>query len=290
MFLLAAILIILFLLYVRWTTRYRYPPADVPQALCYHKLSTRFCLEGTWMTPRRFLSQIDYLVERGYRFIGEEDFFGAMDTRSDGNNRNLLLTFDDGYDAICPMFLEHLAPRGIPVLVFLVTGYVGRENTWDLSLGRRSATHLSWSQIVEMSRHGASFGSHGVTHVDLTRAGPKKLEDEIVESRRVIQERTGKDVHSFSYPFGRYNPVVSRVVEKAGYQGAFSLYPQHSNERVDRYALRRNGVYVIDTNLTLEWKIKRGPFFWFEEMKCRTINSVAVLTPLLKKASRGQDK
>jgi peptidoglycan/xylan/chitin deacetylase (PgdA/CDA1 family) len=174
------------------------------------------------------------------------------------------------------------------VLVFLVAGYAGRENLWDLSLGRRRFTHLSWGQIVEMSRHGANFGSHGITHADLTGVDPKELENEVAGSRRMIEDRTGQKVRSFSYPFGRYDSLVAGAVEDAGYEGAFSLYPRHANEHIDKYALRRNGVYVIDTNRTLEWKIERGPLFWFEEMKCRAINSVAVLTPLLKKFPRGR--
>jgi hypothetical protein len=59
---------------------------------------------------------------------------------------------------------------------------------------------------------------------------------------------------------------------------------------VDRFALRRNGVYIIDPAIALKCKLERNPFFWFEEMKCRTINGVAVLTPVLKRLSAGPDK
>jgi peptidoglycan/xylan/chitin deacetylase (PgdA/CDA1 family) len=287
MIVLGVIVAFLLFLYVRWRIAYGYPPADVPSVLCYHKISTRICFEGTWTTPRRFLDQIDRLRDRGYRFIGEDDFYDRLARPSPDYSRSVLLTFDDGYEAVYDVFNEHLAPRGVPVLVFLVTDYVGRENVWDLSLGRKPSRHLAWDEISGMVRGGATFGVHGATHADLTRVDPRVLEDEIVGSRRVVTERTGRMPRSFSFPFGRYNAGVKAAVEKAGYDGAFSLYPRHSNDRVDRFALRRNGVYVIDTNLTLRWKLERTPFFWFEEMKCRTINSTAVLTPILKRASSG---
>lgn len=285
MIVIGVVLGLLLVLYIRWKTAYGYPPTDVPPVLCYHKLSTRFCLEGTWTTPRRLLDQIDRLRDRGYRFIGEDDFYDRLAQRSPDHSRTVLLTFDDGYEGVYEMFTEHLAPRGVPVLVFLVSDYIGKENAWDLSLGRRSFRHLTWDQISRMSQGGAGFGVHGATHSDLTRLPPDALEKEIAGSKRTVSERTGKTVRSFSFPFGRYNDDVKAAVERAGYDGAFSLYPRHSNDHVDRFALRRNGVYVIDTNLALRCKLERTPFFWFEEMKCRAINSVAVLTPILKRVS-----
>ncbi len=240
------------------------------------------------MTPHRFVDQVDALVARGYRFIGEDEFFDALEHRSGGRIREVLLTFDDGYEEIHDVYLQCLAPRGIPVLVFLVTDYAGRGNEWDLSLGRAPSRHLSWAQVAAMAARGARFGSHGATHIDLTRASREGLDREITGSRLIVRERTGAPVRSFSYPFGRTNAAVAQAVQDAGYDGAFSLYPPRSNEYVDRFALRRNGVYIIDTNSTIRSKIERNPFFWFEEMKCRTINSVAVLTPLLKRSSQGR--
>ncbi|UCG52369.1 MAG: polysaccharide deacetylase family protein [Candidatus Latescibacterota bacterium] len=290
MYVLLAVVAVLSLLYLTWKVRYRYPPVDAPQALCYHKLSERFCFEGTWTTPNRFLGQIDYLIGAGFSFIGEAEFLAALDDPSAGSSKRLLLTFDDGYEELYDMYLDHLVPRGIPILVFLVVGYVGRENTWDLSMGRRSFRHLDWRQIEEMAKKGADFGSHGFSHTDLKTAGAEILDREIARSREIISERIGTPIRSFSYPFGRYTSTIKTTVEAAGYSAAFSLYPRHRNEHIDRFALRRNGVYFIDTPMTINWKLERSRFFWFEEMKCRTINNVAALTPLLKRFSSGPGK
>lgn len=276
-------IVVLLLLYVTWRLRYRYPPPGTPQALCYHKLSDRFCLEGTWMTRKRFLGQIDNLVNAGYRFIGEDEYLAAIEDPSPAAHKTILLTFDDGYEDLYDMYLEHLLPRGIPVLVFIVTGYVGQENTWDLSGGRRRFRHLSWPQITAMAKAGARFGSHGSTHADLTRSETGAIDTEVAGSKSTIESTLETKVRSFSYPFGRYNFRTKSAVEAAGYEAAFSLYPKHSNEIVDRFALRRNGVYIIDTRQTIQWKLEPSAVYWFEEMKCRTINNVAALTPILKR-------
>ena len=277
-------------LFVAWAVRFGYPPPDVPQALCYHKLSDRFCFEGTWITPRNFIRQIDYLHDDGYRFIDEASFLAAIQHPDAGHAKELLLTFDDGYEQLHDVYLRELKPRCIPMLVFLVTEYAGKENDWDLSLGRRPFRHLTWEQVEEMSDGGADFGTHGATHRDLTRLDGEALAREIRGSKRAVEESTGRAVRSISYPFGRYNDAVKSKTQEAGYEAGFSLYPGHSNAKVDQFALRRNGVYIIDDTLSLRCKLKRNPLYWFEEMKCRTINGVAVLTPMFKRSSTGPDR
>jgi peptidoglycan/xylan/chitin deacetylase (PgdA/CDA1 family) len=239
------------------------------------------CWEGTWTTPRRFFAAIDRLLERGYRFIGEDEYLHALDTPGD-DPRRVFLTFDDGYDSVRTAALDGLVARGVPVHVFLVGDYAGKANDWDLGLGRRPFRHMSWDEVRELAAAGVTFGSHGATHRDLTRLFAADLRDELVRSRAVIEAETGRGVRTLSYPFGRYNAAVATAAAVAGYEAAFSLYPRHSNECIDRYALRRNGVYIIDAARTVEAKLRRHPLFWFEEMKCRAINGVAVLTPLIK--------
>ena len=280
----------LMLLFLIWKVRYRYPPEHVPQALCYHKLSGEFLFEGTWMTPRRFLKQVDHLREKGYEFFDEEEFASLVSDPTPSGSRKILLTFDDGYEELYDMYARELESRRIPMVVFLVTDYVGQENDWDLSLGRRPFRHLSWDQIAELSGRGVSFGSHGATHRDLTRITPAQAGEEIARSKKIIEEHTQSTIRSFSYPFGRYNTAVRSAVREAGFSIGFSLYPPHSNESIDPLALRRNGVYIIDTPFTIDCKLTRNPLFWFEEMKCRAINQVAALTPMLKRPSTGPGK
>jgi peptidoglycan/xylan/chitin deacetylase (PgdA/CDA1 family) len=280
----AALLVMLFLV---WKARYRYPPTDIPQALCYHKISDGFLFEGTWMTPRRFLAQIDHLAAAGYEFVDEAAFVDAVANPAPGNARKILLTFDDGYEDLYDIYVGELERRGVPLLVFLPTDYVGRTNDWDLSLGRKPSRHLTWDRITELAERGVCFGSHGASHRDLTCMSPEDLAEEVARSKAAIEERTRRAVTTLSYPFGRYNTRVRMAVREAGFTTAFSLYPTHSNETVDPFALRRNGVYIIDTPFTIDCKLTRSPLFWFEEMKCRAINQMAVLTPVLKRFSAG---
>lgn len=277
-----AVLGFLVALHVTWRARFGFPPDHVPRVLCFHKLSRRFLFEGTWTTPARFAAVIDRLRERGYTFIDESQYLAALEGPREDRRKQVFLTFDDGYTEVHDIAWPLLRERGIPFHVFLVTDYAGRTNDWDLGLGRPLFWHMDWDMVREMSAHGVSFGSHTGAHADLTRVAREHALVDLVRSRRAIEEVTGRAVRTLSYPFGRYNDVAQDAARAAGFEAAFSLYPKHRNPTVNRFALRRDAVYIIDPVYGIEVKLRKSPLFGIEEMKCRAINAVAVLTPLLK--------
>jgi peptidoglycan/xylan/chitin deacetylase (PgdA/CDA1 family) len=274
-------------LHATWRARFGYPPDDVPRVLCFHKISRQFCWEGTWTTPARFAAYLDRLRARGYTFIDESRYLAALEARAPGTSRQVLLTFDDGYDDVYDLAWPILAERGIPFHVFVVSDYAGKTNDWDLSLGRRPFRHMGWNRVREMAARGVTFGSHTASHRDVTRLAPAELREDLARSKRNIEDGTGMPVRTLSYPFGRYHDAAARVVRETGFDAAFSLYPSRRNATVDRYALRREGVYIIDPVSLIERKLEKNWLYGLEEMKCRAINAVAVLTPLLKNRRDG---
>jgi peptidoglycan/xylan/chitin deacetylase (PgdA/CDA1 family) len=278
----------LFGLHFYWRVHFGYPPENTPHVLCFHKLSRRFLFEGTWTTPVHFTAIVDRLLERGYTFIDESRFLALLDAPEPGASRYIFLTFDDGYEETIDVAHAILHEKGIPFHVFLVSDYAGKHNSWDLSLGRPSHRHLAWERVRQLGAAGVSFGSHTGAHADSTRIPYDEYVEDLRRSRRDIEAATGKPVRTLSYPFGRCNERCASAAREAGFEAAFSLYPASHNRRPDRYALRRHAVYVIDSVGTVERKIRPNLLYGLEEMKCRAINAVAVLTPLLKSSSRHQ--
>jgi peptidoglycan/xylan/chitin deacetylase (PgdA/CDA1 family) len=272
-------------LHFYWRIHFGYPPDTTPRVLCFHKLSRRFLFEGTWTTPLHFAAIIDHLRGRGYAFIDEARYLALLDAPEPGASRFIFLTFDDGYAETIDSAHEILAERGIPLHVFLVSDFAGRENTWDLSLGRPATQHLGWERVRELAGKGVTFGSHTATHADSTRVPYDAYVAELRRSRHDIEAATGKPVRTLSYPFGRCNERCVNAAREAGFDAAFSLYPDGSNDEVNRYALRRAAVYVIDPVALVERKLRPNLLYGLEEMKCRAINATAVLTPLLKSRS-----
>ena len=281
MLLLVAIIVLLSALYLLWRSRWGYPVDSIPPVLTYHKV-TRFEFGGTWVPPGRFVSQLDYLLDRGVTFINEDRFLEALDGERDERAREVLLTFDDGYGELLERAVPALESRRIPAHIFVVTRFIGKENDWDLPLPGMRRRHLSESEMRDLSHRGFSFGSHTRTHRDLTRLDPDETREELSGSKGELEAIIDRPVRSLSYPFGRFDSRVSGEASAAGYEAAFSMYPPGPGALLDPFGLRREAVYIIDTRGSLRRKLDRGPLFWLEDVKGRAINRVAVLTPMLK--------
>ncbi len=80
---------------------------------------------------------------------------------------------------------------------------------------------MSWSQIVELSKDPlVTIGAHSVHHYPLNLLELASAQSEILDSRRIIQERISKKVDHFAYPFGGRNEAGERefgIVKNAGF-------------------------------------------------------------------------
>ena len=83
-------------------------------------------------------------------------------------------------------------------------------------------------------------------------------------------------VRAVSYPFGRCDARVAAAAAAAGYDLGFAMAAPAPNARVQRLALRRYGVYVIDTPRAVLDKVdpaRRG--YWLQDLLTRGINAAA---------------
>jgi len=248
-----------------------------PPILLYHKIDDRWEWGITRQRVGQFGKQMSFLYDEGYKLVGLE-----KDLSSDPKEKRkeVFLTFDDGYESVYINVFPVLERLGFSATVFLITGWVGKNNLWDVNWGRKFK-HLSWSQVEELNGFGFNFGSHTVNHPDLTKLTDKELEYELLDSKNILEDRLGKRVEFLSYPFGRYNQKVKRIAQKAGYRYAFTICPD-SEDPFDPYAKGRLGVYLFDTKLTLNIKLNHTPLFWIEKMKGRIVNQFATGTALFK--------
>lgn len=101
---------------------------------------------------------------------------------------------------------------------------------------------MNWEQVREMSQSGIEFGSHSVTHPILSALGDDALEWELTESRREIEERTGKACNVLAYPVGSgaFDARITLATQRCGYKLGVS-YASGINAllRLDRFAIRR---------------------------------------------------
>jgi peptidoglycan/xylan/chitin deacetylase (PgdA/CDA1 family) len=104
---------------------------------------------------------------------------------------------------------------------------------------------LKASEVRELSRAGIEIGAHTVNHPILTSVDPDTAAYEIAESKRRLEEITGKPIRSFAYPNGRpgvdYEDNHVRLVRDAGFDIAVATCLGAADKVSDPLQLPRFG-------------------------------------------------
>ncbi|MFF0157600.1 polysaccharide deacetylase family protein [Streptomyces sp. NPDC005263] len=197
-------------------------PGPLPWVAMYHSVGD--CSDDPYritVTPERLERQLAWLRRRGLRGVSLRELFAA---RARGEGRHLVgLTFDDGYAD----FLDHALPAlhrwDCGATLFVLPGRLGGVNSWD-PLGPRKPL-LTADGIRRAASAGVEIGSHGLTHVDLTRADDATLKAEVTDSRTQLAQIVGAPVDSFCYPYGTVDERAVSAVREAGYRYACAIDP-----------------------------------------------------------------
>ncbi|MBG7702277.1 polysaccharide deacetylase family protein [Streptomyces flaveolus] len=228
-------------------------PGPVPWIAMYHSVGD--CSDDPYhitVSPDRLERQLRWLRRRGLRGVSVAELLAA---RARGEGRGLVaLTFDDGYADFLDNALPLLDGWGCTATLFVLPGRLGGDNAWD-PLGPRKPL-LTADGIRRAAAAGVEIGSHGLTHVDLTRADDIVLKAETAESRAALEELTGTPVTGFCYPYGTVDRRAVEAVREAGYTYACAIDP---GELTGPYVLPRVYIGQDDTavRLFLKYRLHR---------------------------------
>ncbi|MBN2035727.1 MAG: polysaccharide deacetylase family protein [Chitinispirillaceae bacterium] len=166
----------------------------------------------------------------------------AMNRSADGTAQwQFLLTFDDGCRSFYTRALPVLEALNVKATLFPVAGYLGKTSTWDVL---PVFSHLSKSEVREISGLGHEIGSHSMTHPDLAFLNDRDLSEELNGSKKLLEDVTGKKVTSISFPYGSWNKRVWDRAVEAGYRCG-SIYRKHRHALPGLFPVF--GVYGFDT-------------------------------------------
>lgn len=199
-----------------------------------------------------------WLRQKGFQALSLAEAARLVRTGQPFQERTCVVTFDDGYETVYREAFPVLQELGFTATVFLITGYCGKRNSWPghvSPVGEQSV--LSWTQIEEMARHQIEFGSHTVTHPDLTCVTRHEAEREMRNSKQTIQDRLSRDVEVFAYPYGRYAPWTVDLAREH-FSGACSTILGKATSQDDPALLPRVDMYYLSSQWLIESLDTRG--------------------------------
>lgn len=230
--------------------------------LCYHSVHPHAPFRSA--TPELFRDHLDWLAEHcavlTARELAQSHTTGAPLTKP-----QVALTFDDGYRDNYEHALPLLRERGLRATFFLTAGFIERDPAVRVRVEKLASPPepLSWPQAREMAAAGMEIAAHTYSHPNLAQLGPGELHNELTRTRRLMEDRLGRSVAGFAYPYGKrrhYTPEVVAAVRAAGYQYACAVcfrgvLPHDSQWTLPRFFVARDTIEQLAAKVRGDWDL-----------------------------------
>ncbi len=202
-----------------------------------------------------FRQQIEWLQKEGIRGLSVSQ---ALDKNAGKrqHDKRVAITFDDGCASDLSVAIPLLKQVGFGGTFYITLGFLGRPG------------YLLPNQVREIADAGFDVGCHSMTHPYLSDLDESGLHHEIADARIQLEQITGKPVHNFSCPGGRWTPQVARIAREAGYRSVATSRiavnrPGDDPFQLGRIAVMRHTTFADYKNLCLGkdlWRLQFRDF------------------------------
>ena len=170
---------------------------------------------------------LSQLRKLGYRTVSSKAFRAWQDGTGTLPERTVVLTFDDGYTSHFEIVASLLIRYRFTGTFFITLENVGKPG------------YLTWEQVRKLVFLGMEIGLHGLSHRPLTRLLKHELDEELVTSKRLLEEKLGVPVHSLAAPRGFWNGRVAEAAQRAGYDAIWISTIGTNGKETSPLGLRR---------------------------------------------------
>jgi peptidoglycan/xylan/chitin deacetylase (PgdA/CDA1 family) len=197
-----------------------------------------------------FESEMKYIHDNGYHVVSLADVIRFIKHQITLPPGSVCITIDDGYKSAIVYAAPILKKYGYPWTYFIYPDFI------TVNEGSGAA---SWKDLLELQSEGIDIESHSMTHPQLTRHhqlvkgvwhnfSPDEyaawLNNETAGSKALLEQKLGKPITCFAYPYGDYNKQVEAAVIAAGYEAILTVAdnPVHSTtslHSIGRYTITR---------------------------------------------------
>lgn len=178
------------------------------------------------VTPEAFASQLDWLRENGYRSVRLDDF-------QPGQDRQVVISFDDGDVSNFTVALPLLAERGMTAECFITSDFIGEPGM------------LTTQDVHALADAGIGVQSHGRSHRFLEDLDDDAMFAELRDSKARLEAASGQPVTGIAFPGGRGGSRERDVALQLGYRHVLGSEPgpnrgRRAHECYERIAITRD--------------------------------------------------
>ena len=221
-------------------------PAESGVIFMYHHVDDS-TPAATSVRPDEFSEQMDWLAGEGFTVLPLLELLEGLNAGGSLPDGSVAITFDDAYSSVLAAAMPVLRERDWPFTVFVSTEAVDNDYRG----------YLSWDELRELGRNGATFGNHSVSHAHLVRRlndeseadWERRISAEISAARTRLDDELGaQTIPVFAWPYGEYTTDTKQLLGDAERYG-LGQHSGASGPDSDFLALPR---YPVATGLTLD--------------------------------------
>ena len=196
--------------------------------LCYHHIRDVQMVSkasmGYEVTVNQFKAQMKTLADSGYKTILPDQYYDYLTKGTPLPEKPVMITYDDTDEEQFSIAKPEMDKYGFKGVYFIMTISIGRPR------------YMTKEQIKQLSDEGHVISSHTWDHHRVDRykyeneieeRGVKKIvndwDQQLGNTKKKLEEITGKPVEHFAYPFGIWNRNGIPEIEKRGYKMAYQL-------------------------------------------------------------------
>lgn len=130
----------------------------------------------------------------------------------------IILTFDDGYESIFTDVYPIMKKYNIPFTIFISLSLLNIKGY----LNEKQLQILSEDELC-------TIGSHGIDHFHYRTLSKKNCENQLIQSKLMIEKIINKKIELFAFPYGDfYSCSISNVLvaKRSSYKYVFSTIPE----------------------------------------------------------------
>jgi len=188
--------------------------------IVFHRVNDKASGDRMTCQPDEFRKYCVFF-KRHFKVVSLSAFVEKMN-RCEPFDRELIITFDDGYADNYECAAPILKELDLPATFFITTQFIDSDVVpwWDKEA---PAAHkwMTWDQVRSLHSDGFDIGSHTCSHVDLAEVPADIAFSEIADSKKDLEAKLAKSIHLFAYPYGSREHISEEtiaVIKKSGYR------------------------------------------------------------------------
>ncbi|MCC5941168.1 MAG: polysaccharide deacetylase family protein [Balneolaceae bacterium] len=192
-----------------------------------------------YVTVAEFRKQLKLIDSLGYTPITFTDYQLYKEDKLTLPSKPIILTFDDGYMDTFENAIPIMKEMGMKGVVFVIGNRKLKRAKWDERDEEDICPLMTDKQIQIAKKLGFEIGSHTMRHVALSELSDLEASYTIRKSKEVIESVLQEPIHSFAYPYGKFDKRIEQIVSESGYLFACGVYTGSPKFGETMYDFRR---------------------------------------------------